>query len=226
MFRIVRLLIVAVLMLATFGPAPAQSPGGASALPKVALTPAEPGKLPASITDVAPEGESIECGAEAFKRFVVKVQPILMNACASCHVRPNVGKFRLERTYIDTLNSRAATLRNLNMTLAQLDRSKPAASPLLRWATTNHGGGPLPPFRDRSAPAYKQLDEWVRLTVGDSPGSEPKAETVGATATTPAGSSEFGTAKPKADTSDGPKDPFDPSIFNRRHHPDRSPPNP
>jgi hypothetical protein len=220
MSRIVRLLVPAILFLAILRNAPAQPPGGASALPKVAIPSAEPGKLPASITDIAADGEPIECGAETFKRFVVKVQPILMNACASCHVRPNAGKFRLERTYMDTLNSRAATIRNLNAVLAELDRSKPAASPLLRWATTAHGGGALPPFRDRSAPAFKQLDEWVRMIVGDSPA--PKAETVGATA--PAGSSEFGTAKPKADEAAGPKDPFDPAIFNGRHHPDHSPP--
>jgi hypothetical protein len=174
---------------------------------------------------MALDGEAVECNTEAFRRFVVKVQPILMNACASCHVRPNAGRFHLERTYTDTLNSRAATLRNLNVTLAQVDRSKPAVSPLLRWAATAHGGASLPPFRDRSAPAFKHLDEWVRMTVGDNPASEAKAETVGAAATSPTASSPFGTDKPKDDSSASPKDPFDPAIFNRRHHPDRSPPN-
>jgi len=215
-------MIPAALLLAAFAQLRAQPPG-ASALPKVALPPAEPGKLPASIIS-ADDGEPIECGAEAFKRFVVKVQPILMNACASCHVRETAGKFRLERTYVDDLASRAATLRNLNLTLAQLDHSKPAASPLLQRATTAHGGAALPPFRDRSAPAVKQLDEWVRMTVGGAvPAPAPEAT---ATATTVAGYSDFGTAKPKADAATGPRDPFDPAIFNRLHHPDRSPPQP
>jgi hypothetical protein len=214
------LLVPAAVIVAAIARLNAQQPGGASALPKVALPPAEPGKLPPAI--VSGDGEPIECGQETFKRFVVKVQPILMNACASCHVRETAGKFRLERTYVDSLASRAATLRNLGVTLAQLDRSKPAASALLQRATAAHGGAALPPLRDRAAPAFKQLDEWVRMTVGDAT-PPPPAETLGAAATTPAGSSEFGTATPAKEASAGPTDPFDPAIFNRRHHPDRSP---
>src|SRR5205823_2222132 len=121
--------------------------------------PVEPAKLPASILD-AP-AEPTECGAEAFKRFATKVQPVLMNTCASCHAGAHASKFRLERVYSDSQNARLGTQRNLAAAMALIDRAKPAASPLLQLATTAHGGAAVPPLRDRVVPAFKQLDDWV-----------------------------------------------------------------
>jgi hypothetical protein len=176
-----------------------------------------PAKLPAAVVASAENNEPIECGAEALKRFSTKVQPILMNACSGCHAGRYTGKFHLDRTYADGLNTRAATLRNLNATLPLIDRAKPAASALLQRAVTAHGGSVLPPLRDRGALAFKQLDEWVKLTIGDgtAPAAEAKVETTAAD-----GNSDFGAATPKKDA---PQDPFDPMIFNRQYHPDRSP---
>jgi hypothetical protein len=191
---------------------------------KAAAPPPPPAKLPASVMAVAESAEPIECGAETFKRFATKVQPLLMNACASCHAGEYTGKFRLERSFAGDQNSRPATQHNLNVTLAMIDRAKPAASPLLVKATAVHGGAALPPLRDRGMPAFKQLDEWVKLSVSDSsapptpPTPEPKSETIGTTV--PAAGSDFGAAKTKSAESGAPKDPFDPSIFNRQHHPD------
>ena len=182
-----------------------------------------PAKLPASVVAAAESAEPIECGAEAFKRFTASVQPVLMNACASCHAGQYAGKFHLERTFIGSLNSRPATLRNAAVTLSQIDRTKPAASPLLVRAIAAHGGAALPPLRDRSAPAFKQLDAWVTLALADStapPAVEPKTETVSATLP-PAPGSTFGADRPKPDAPSGPKDPFDPVIFNRQYHPDK-----
>jgi hypothetical protein len=198
--------------------------------------PSPPAKLPAAVVAAAETAEPIECGAEAFKRFATKVQPVLMNACASCHAGDHVGKFRLERVFSDSLNSRPATQRNLNATLATIDRAKPAASGLLQQAVTAHGGAALPPLRDRGVPGYKHLDEWVKLTLNDSsappapmaPAAEPSKEIVGTTATTPAdaGQSDFGASKPKKDAPAGPKDPFDPAIFNGQYHPEAGKPQP
>jgi hypothetical protein len=188
---------------------------------------AAPAKLPAAIVAAAETAEPIECGAEAFKRFATKVQPVLMNACASCHAGEYAGKFRLERVFADSLNSRPATQRNLNVALAAIDRTKPAASGLLQQAVTAHGGAALPPLRDRGMPGYKHLDEWVKLTMNDTsappaPATEPAKEIVGTTASAPADApkSDFGADKPKPEAPSGPKDPFDPAIFNRQHHPD------
>jgi hypothetical protein len=187
-----------------------------------AAPPKPPGKLPNAM--LADASEPIECGPEAFKRYTAKVQPVLMNACASCHAANYTGKFHLERTFVEGLSSRPATLRNLNVVLASLDRTRPAASPLLQKATTAHGGNALPPIRGRNAPAYKHLDEWVRLVLEDavSPSApEPKAEAASATVPAgPEGKTEFGSTKPAKDEPDAPKDPFDPLIFNRQNHPD------
>jgi hypothetical protein len=192
--------------------------------------PAPPAKLPAAVVAAAEFAEPIECGAESFKRFATKVQPVLMNACASCHAGDRAGKFRLEKVFSDSLNSRPATQRNLNAALAAIDRAKPAASGLLQQAVTAHGGAALPPLRDRGVPGYKHLDEWVKLTLSDAsappmpmtPPVEPAKEIVGTAASTPgeAAKSEFGADKAKKDAPAGPKDPFDPAIFNRQHHPE------
>ncbi len=193
---------------------------------------AAPAKLPATVVTAAESTEAIECGAEAFKRFATKVQPVLMNACASCHAGEHAGKFHLERVFSDTLNSRPATQRNLNAALAVVDRAKPAASSLLMQAITAHGGAALPPLRDRGVPGFKHLEEWVKLTLNDTsapatPG-EPNKEVVGTTATAPADAakSDFGASKPKTAAPAGPKDPFDPAIFNRQYHPDADKPGP
>ncbi len=191
-----------------------------------------PAKLPAAVIAAA-SPEPIDCGAEAFKRFVAKVQPVLMNVCAQCHAGEAAGKFRLERVYADGLNSRTAAQQNLALTLAQIDRAKPAASPLLLQATTAHGGAAVPPLRDRGVPAYKLLDEWVQLVIaesGSSPAplpSAPAVATAGAMAAKPGpeGKTEFGVGAPPKDAPpEAPADPFDPAIFNRQHHPDRAKP--
>jgi hypothetical protein len=173
--------------------------------------------------------EPTECGAEAFKRFATKVQPVLMNTCANCHAGAHAGKFRLERVYAGGPNARPATQRNLAAALALIDRGKPAASPLLQQATTAHGGATLPPLRDRGVPAFKQLDEWVKLTVSDtSAPPPPEPPVVNGAAALPGGEpkSESGSVDPTTDAPAGPKDPFDPAIFNQQHHPDAARPKP
>jgi hypothetical protein len=187
-----------------------------------------PAKLPASVL-AAQTVETIDCGAEAFKRFATKVQPVLMNACAGCHAGEQAGKFRLERVYTDGLNSRQAAQQNLAAALAQIDRSKPAASPLLQQATTAHGGAAVPPLRDRGVPAYRQLDEWVRVLLEDTspaPPTAPAAEIATTGAIQPAADvkSGFGVGTPSKDTPAPPADPFDPAEFNRQNHPNGPPP--
>jgi hypothetical protein len=175
--------------------------------------------------------DTIDCGAEAFKRFTTKVQPVLMNTCAGCHAGEADGKFRLERVFADGLNSQKAAQHNLAAALAQIDRSKPLASPLLQHATAAHGGAAVPPLRDRSVAPYRQLEDWVRLVTMDStPAPAPVAPAVvptsfepGAAAAPEAGpKSDFGAGNPPP--KETPKDPFDPAEFNRQHHPGGAPP--
>src|SRR5437870_2990447 len=65
----------------------------------------------------APLPESVECSPEALLQFCTKVQPVLMNACVSCHAA--TGKFRLQRVYSNTPGGRAASFQNLSAALAQ-----------------------------------------------------------------------------------------------------------
>lgn len=171
--------------------------------------------------------EPVESDAESYKRFATKVQPILMNTCANCHVGELTKKFQLERVFAEDLNSQAVTYRNLTVAMSAIDRTQPANSPILQRATTAHGGAVMPPLRDRGVPAYKQLEEWVKIAAGNSPvtpaisttpPSEPPASS---TAIAPASDakSEFGAGVPKKEVIEGPRDPFDPVIFNQQHHP-------
>lgn len=179
---------------------------------------AAPALLPAAVFSgpIEPAG----CGPEAYKRFATKVQPVLMNTCAGCHAGSYRGKFRLERAYADGPGTGPATQRNLASALAAIDRSKPASSALLHRAMAPHGGAPLPPIRDRGAPAFKQLDEWVRMIVSDATEVTAIPATAAAVAPGPGApdsKSQFGAEGEKKDA--GPADPFDPEVFNRQHHP-------
>jgi hypothetical protein len=205
-----------------------------AAAPMPTPVPAQPPPpaAPAALAD------PIDCGAEAFKRFATKVQPVLMNTCASCHAGANAGSFRLQPAYADGLNSRTATQRNLAAALAQIDRGRPSASPLLLRALAAHGGAAVPPLRDHDVPPYRLLEEWVKLVLPDSsPAPAPAAPATPAVVPT-----SHTTAAPpaKADTEpqtafgsgnapppkEEPKDPFDPADFNRQHHPGGAKPDP
>ncbi|MFO0809662.1 MAG: hypothetical protein U0746_13640 [Gemmataceae bacterium] len=170
--------------------------------PRVSTEYASPGEAPA------------DCTPEALERFTVRVQPVLMNACASCHVGPKAVKFRLERAFPDSPDKRRVTQVNLTATFATLDRAKPAASSLLTKALVAHGGATVAPLRDRGVPAFKVLEDWVMQVAG---AASPPTSVVTVAATVPAGTTNFAKdeAKPDAEKKDL-SDPFDPAEFNRQ----------
>jgi hypothetical protein len=160
--------------------------------------------------------EAIECSPAALQHFRTKVQPVLMNACAGCHAEGS--KFRLQRVYSDSANSRWATLQNLAAVTPHINRIQPDASPLLRKAVLAHGGSPAPPIRHRATAAFGYLESWVRMiatdgaTVTSSPplgGESPRDEKSGFA------------ANREALTPGGPKDAFDPTDFNKKNHPEK-----
>jgi hypothetical protein len=167
--------------------------------------PAEPAALP----------ETVDCSPEALKLYCTRVQPVLMNACSGCHA--TTAKFRLERVYSDTLNPRGQTFQNLAAAMAQIDRNKPTSSPLLQKALTAHGGANAPPLRDRGSPAYQQLEQFVRMFEGS-----PTATTIPTPAPPKPGEGKSSFAdKVAEERPNGPKDPFDPIEFNKKHHPEK-----
>jgi hypothetical protein len=213
----------------------------AAQVPAGDAKPPEPDAAPAAMP---------EYNHESLGLFVGKVQPILMNACAGCHAAGNGGNFRLQRTAAGSAANARVTQHNLAAALNQVTRDRPAASPLLVKALTPHGGTERWPLKDRRAPAYRLMEEWVTFAVGDptvarGAGSSavpanlsatPKAEPLATpaplpeTVTGPMPPSAPAPApteqpKPAAPAPDG-SDPFDPAVFNRQMHPGRAPASP
>jgi hypothetical protein len=106
---------------------------------------------------------SVDLTAEAVGQFASRVQPILMNSCAGCHAGDRGGAFKLTRAY-DFGSNRRTTRQNLAAVLAEVNLSQPLASPFLTKALGVHGKMAQAPFRNREAPAYRTLEEWVRQT--------------------------------------------------------------
>jgi hypothetical protein len=94
--------------------------------------------------------------------FTQRVQPTLMNTCATaaCHGPQSESKLQLLRVVGGRPAGRRLTQRNLQALLPWIDQQQPAASPLLKYATTVHAGGKVPPLAPESL-QYRRLLEWV-----------------------------------------------------------------
>jgi hypothetical protein len=138
---------------------------------------------PAAPRAVPPTLPAVDVSAEATTRFVTEVQPRLMNLCAGCHTTGNGGGFYLHRVH-DT-GSRKLMQQNLAATVAQINFREPMLSPLLIKAISQHSDRmALPPLKDRHAPAYVALKEWVQLTVATNPHLMPRTPEPSAAAAT------------------------------------------
>ncbi len=164
-----------------------------------------------------PEPPPVELSAEAMCVFSTKVQPILMNACATCHATGKGGAFKLTRAYDDVGVSRRTVQQNVAAVLGQVNLERPPGSPLLTKAVTAHGSLTKAPLQGQQAAAFRTLEDWVRLTVEGNPQlREPARPTAAALPTEPTPAKALPTAAPV-----GPLDPFDPIIFNRQMHPEK-----
>src|SRR5262245_15412 len=117
----------------------------------------------------ASESPAIDLNAEAVGLFATRVQPILMNACARCHLAEGAGAFQLQRAYFDGMTNRKAMQQNLAAVLTQLNLRQPDFSPLLVKAVSAHGPTGEAPLQGRQAEAFRTLENWVRLTVANNP---------------------------------------------------------
>jgi hypothetical protein len=201
----------------------------------------------ATLAKVNPEVESSQAAppvsSDSLGLFVTKVQPLLMNACAGCHATGRGGAFKLTRVFSTDLNNRRTMQMNLAAVVQQLNREKPLVSPLLIKAVSVHGDVVQPPLKGREAPAYRTLEDWVRLTLQDAPqtldagvvasatpieNSPSKSATTegfasAQTASESAPAVQAGATKPATPKSKTePADAYDPSIFNRQMHPEKS----
>lgn len=203
---------------------PSLRPGG----PGGATDP-EPGPLPA-----------LDLNAEAMTQFTTRVQPILMNACANCHASGRGGSFKLLRTYEAVLVPQRTTVTNAAAVLAQINVEQPLQSNLLSKALNLHGEMTAAPFKNRQAPAFRTLEEWVRVAAASQPPREPAPVVpMSATPTAPPSFAVERGSEPKTLPPIEPArtvpttpvtappmktlDPFDPDVFNRQNQPQPPP---
>jgi hypothetical protein len=109
----------------------------------------------------------VDLSADGLALFNTRVQPILMNLCASCHAGNEGGGFKLHRAFEN--GARAASQRNLAAVMAHLDLDRPFASALLVKAVSVHGPMTQPPIRDRRAVPFLTLQHWVEHVAANNP---------------------------------------------------------
>jgi hypothetical protein len=111
----------------------------------------------------------VDLTAGSVNQFITKVQPILMNTCATCHGAAHAGPFQLQRVLDGGAVSRRTTQYNLARVLAQISPDAIFSSPLLTRAVSIHGESPQPPIKNREAAAYRRLEDWVKQTLENNP---------------------------------------------------------
>jgi hypothetical protein len=111
---------------------------------------------------------AVDLNTESLSLFATRVQPILMNACASCHASNYRGEFHLLRSPYGSINQRA-TRHNLAAAVAQVDKQRPEMSPLLIKAVSMHGNTRQVPLKGRQSAAFRNLQNWVETTLASNP---------------------------------------------------------
>src|SRR5262249_11900122 len=87
-----------------------------------------------SVRDSRPSGvdfkssSPVDLTAGSVNQSITKVQPILMNTCATCHGPAHTGPFQLQRVLDNGVVSRKATQYNLAHVVAQISPDAIAAS--------------------------------------------------------------------------------------------------
>ena len=169
--------------------------------------------------------------AETSIPFANKVQPILMNACASCHANGGSGgKFALDGVSERGPKGRHAA--QFAAVLNYIDMDRPTISPLLVKAVSPHGA-PTPPIKDRSAQPFVAIKSWLDLAIAKNPQlKDYHAAKKGTPAKTQSDQNKtvFGSQQSSAEPAQReniaaapqqstPQDEFDPPIFNDYYFP-------
>ena len=132
------------------------------------------------------------------RRFVSRVQPILMNGCAlaGCHGPKSSNGFQLVRVRLNGGNRRGVSERNLAATLRFVNVQNASRSPLLTTPMGNHGRRGKAVFRGRGgARQLEELRSWVREVVTDigTDGTKPAPAEAGRVAKPISGRTQTGT---------------------------------
>ncbi|MEZ6088306.1 MAG: hypothetical protein R3C05_09835 [Pirellulaceae bacterium] len=180
--------------------------------------------------------------AFATQQFTRVIQPILINRCGSCHDNGSTTKFTLMRLPGVSRVSSSMTHRNLQHVVEWIDTDEPLKSPLLQYAQSGHGGSDQAPLGKSQTRAFESLALWCSLFAKSSvEGLSMTQPTSTTNAISPfkQQGNEQSLSPPthvvSANTSETdhlndatPRrlpevpDPFDPEVFNRKHHPGSS----
>ncbi len=184
----------------------------------------------AAIAKVSFEEVLSKLPSDTMDSFNSTVQPLLLNRCASggCHNMRGTSEYILFRPFVGQATTRRLTERNLQATLAYVDRNSPLESILLSKAGVAHGGAATAAIEEREQKQYELLSEWIRglgakprpfepSTIAPAnvllyqPGRLPPANSDDSAAAAPSPRPPKRIAEPIGD-------PFDPARFNQQHH--------
>jgi hypothetical protein len=129
------------------------------------VSPPVPALPPQSVA--APE-PVLPVSADCLAFFTTRVQPILMNTCASCHATGRGGSFNMVR--ISEAAARKSTQQNLTAVIKKICFDQPGASPLLFNASFAHGGAHAAPLSVQGPGGpLEALRDWVNVVVAQHP---------------------------------------------------------
>ncbi len=149
-----------------------------------------------------------DLSTEAILSFGTKVQPLLMNLCASCHAqKTDESAFKLVRVR-EGYSDAEATATNRKVVANQISRANPAGSPLLEMLVTAHGGQKFAAVANRNHPAYRNLEAWVLSAVPTV--AAPRATLAVKAEVPPVAAPVLPVAKPANKSAD----PYDATAFN------------
>jgi len=183
-----------------------------------------------TIAKVSFEEELSNLPRNTIDSFTSTVQLLLLNRCASggCHNMRGTSEYVLSRPFLGKATTQRLTERNLQATLAYVDRGSPLESILLLKAAAPHGGAVSAAIEEREQKQLVILTEWVRslgaqprpfepTTISPAnqllyqPGRLPSADSDDSAA-------EMPSPRPPQRVAEPIGDPFDPARFNQRHH--------
>jgi len=118
----------------------------------------------------ASSNDSFPIDQASINQFTTRIQPMLMNRCASCHTRKpeSPGGLQLHAAITSTWAPKRVAADNLRSVLKFINLNDPAASQL-RSSAMDHHGGRKKSFGDASSAMMQNLDEWLsRLRPSDA----------------------------------------------------------
>ena len=162
----------------------------------------------------------IEVANDSLSLFNTRVQPILMNTCASCHAAGKGGNFKIHRVYDISKSNQKTMQHNLAAVLGQVNLQQPDNSPFLGKALAVHGGASKPPLKGRDSETFRILEDWVRLTTARSAVAQNEnASAVPSSFAEDRNRPSKPAKEPEAEKEKEKGNPFDPEVFNKLFNP-------